>query len=82
MVKYTAHTAPGEGLVRSSEEEVGVSVYWNDTEALIVCANFSEERKTTQITLALPEKPGLEEEIALEALEVKVFRCTLVVETL
>ena len=82
VVKYTAHTAPGEGLVRSSEEEVGVSVYWNDTEALIVCANFSEERKTTQITLALPEKPGLEEEIALEALEVKVFRCTLVVETL
>ena len=80
MTKYTAHTAPGEGLAVSSNEEVGVSVYWNDDEALIVCANFSEESTSSEITVDLPEKPGIEETVELAGLEVKVIRCKLLVD--
>ena len=80
VTKYTAHTAPGEGLAVSSNEEVGVSVYWNDDEALIVCANFSEERASSEITVDLPEKPGIEETVELAGLEVKVIRCKLLVD--
>ena len=80
VTKYTAHTAPGERLAVSSNEEVGVSVYWNDDEALIVCANFSEERASSEITVDLPEKPGIEETVELAGLEVKVIRCKLLVD--
>lgn len=80
VTKYTAHTAPGEGLASSSNPEVGVSVYWNDDEALIVCANFSEECAESEITINLPDKPGMEESVKLEGLEVKVLRCKLLVE--
>ena len=80
--KFTRHTAPGEGLAGSSDAETGVSVYWNDEEALIVCANFSEESRKSSIWLDLPGKPGMEEEVILQGLEVKVLRCRLMVEAL
>ena len=80
VTKYTAHTAPGEGLALSSNEEIGVSVYWNDDEALIVCANFSEESARSDISINLPDKPGIEETVELAGLEVKVIRCKLLVE--
>ena len=80
--EYTRHTAPGEGLAFSSDPEVGVSVYWNDAKALIVAANFSETPKKAELRIALPDKPELEEEIALKPLEVKTIRAELVVEQL
>ena len=80
VTRYTAHTAPGEKLALSSNEEVGVSVYWNDDEALIVCANFSEEAASSEISVDLPDKPGIEETVELEPLQVKVIRCKLLVE--
>lgn len=80
LPKYTAHTAPGEGMAVSSREDVGVSVYWNDDEALIVCANFSEESAASDIAINLPDKPGMEETVELAGLEVKVIRCRLLVE--
>lgn len=80
VTKYTCHTAPGEGVAASSNEEIGVSVYWNDTEALIVCANFSEEPASSEIAVDLPDKPGIEESVELAPLEVRVIRCQLLVE--
>ena len=80
--KFTSHTAPGEGMAGSSDEETGVSVYWNDEEALIVCANFAEEARKSSIWIDLPGKPGMEEEVVLGPLEVKVLRCRLMVEAL
>ena len=80
VTRYTAHTAPGEKLALSSNEEIGVSVYWNDTEALIVCANFSEEPGSSEISVNLPDKPGIEETVELEPLQVKVIRGQLLVE--
>ena len=78
--RYTAYTAPGEGLASSSDSRVGVSVYWNDEEAMIVCANFREEVSKAEITVALPEKPELEETVELAPLKVKVIKCKLLVD--
>lgn len=81
--QYTAHTAPGEGMVSCSDSDVGISAYWNDSEAMIVCANFNEEEnKKSDFTVVLPEKPELEETVELAPLEVKVIKCKLLVENI
>ena len=80
--RYTRHTAPGEGLAGSSDPEVGVSVYWNDEEALVVAANFSETPRKAELRIALPDRPELEETVELKPLEVRTFRAKLLVEQL
>lgn len=77
VVKYTSHTAPGEGLAQSSAEDAGVSVYWNDSEALVVCANFSTEKRKTELRINLPGRKAFERQIELDGLEVKTFTCQL-----
>ncbi len=43
-VKYRRHTAPGEGLCETSDNNaVGMSAYWDENEAMLVFANLTEE---------------------------------------
>ena len=43
FTKYEHHTAPGEGIVRTDSDKVGMSLYWKGKKGLIVLANLTEE---------------------------------------
>ena len=58
-VKYRRHTAPGEGLCETSENDaVAMSAYWDDKEAMLVFANLEVRPKTIQYRFA-PEQQKL-----------------------
>lgn len=75
VTHYRRHTAPGEGVIHCNNEQAGASLYWNDTEVMMLIVNFSEERITTswKISSALPveSKQGT---VTLEPLELKIVK--------
>lgn len=56
VTAYTRHSAPGEGVIESDHPEVGFSVYWNDSEFLIVAANFGTESRRASCVIRLDGK--------------------------
>ena len=73
-VNYTRHTAPGEGLCTTSDQEVGMSVYRNRNEAMAVFANLSERKKTVRWHFNSDDGHPLKGQVTVEPLSVKIVK--------
>ena len=73
-VKYRRHTAPGEGLCGTSSDQVGMSVYWNEKEAMMVFANLSDRKKTVPWHFSPDSEHTLKDRVAAEPLSITVVR--------
>ena len=69
VTKYQKHTAPGEGIVTSSDSEVGFSLYYSaDGKMMLVGANLSSEEKECTCHVQLPGKAPFDKSMKLKPL--------------
>lgn len=73
-VNYRRHTAPGEGLCGTSLPEVGMSVYWNDDEAMAVFANLSEGKQTAAWHFNPEDGQELKGRVTVGPLSIKIVK--------
>ena len=73
-VKYRRHTAPGEGMCGTSSDQVGMSVYWNEKEAMMVFANLSDRKKTVSWHFSPDGGHALRDRVSVEPLSITVVR--------
>ena len=76
-VKYRRHTAPGEGLCGTSSDQVGMSVYWDEKEAMAVFANLSDRKKTVSWHFSPDGKRELKDRVTVEPLSIKTVKIPL-----
>lgn len=72
--KYVRHTAPGEGLCTVSNPKVGISVYWNQTEKMVLLANLSEREEKTEFSFVTEASEAINGTAVIPALELKVLK--------
>ena len=73
-VQYFHHTAPGEGLCSTSEsDEVGMSAYWNDDEAMLVFANLTEQVKTVEYRFSPETKKIMIGNVTVKPLSIRTI---------
>ena len=76
--EYRRHTAPGEGRCRTSDQQtVGMSAYWNDSEALLVFANLKEQPATVKYCFDPDAALSVTGEITVPPLKIRTLTIKL-----
>lgn len=69
---FKRHTAPGEGRCGTSNPQaVGMSVYWNDTKAMLVFANLMESQETVEYWFSPDESVRITGKITIPPLKIQ-----------
>ena len=71
-VQYRRHTAPGEGLCETSDNDaVGMSVYWKEDEAMLVFANLTDKPRKVKYRFTPDEDTRIAGSVSVEPMKMK-----------
>lgn len=81
LTQYKRHSAPGEGKCFTSDNDAGISIYWNEKSILVFFANISEKPLTAEwridhnaMDLGWKNNKELKGVVTLDPLQFKTLR--------
>lgn len=81
LTQYKRHSAPGEGKCFTSNDDVGISIYWNEKSILTFLVNISEKPATAEwcinqkaMDLGWKNNKELKGVVILDPLQLKILR--------